>query len=227
MQCDACAAVWPVAGTILDLLEGPAERSVAERLRDARLVARAWDRNLRPLLAPMDPPSEILLVESLAAPRAGETVLDLACGTGLHAVHLAHRRELQVIGLDRSGPMLREAVHHLDEAGVIADLIRADPAALPFADATIDRVIDAGSLHLHPDLAAVLAEVVRVLRPGGCLVASGLLPERLRSLDRIEARAGVHRRNEAELRTLCEQAGLVDFERILLPPWIFLRARRA
>jgi SAM-dependent methyltransferase len=231
VHCEACGAVYPLAEGILEIGAGPenrGRRSIAQWLMESTVVARAYERSIRPLLAELDAESEHVLLRSLLAPAAGETLVDLSCGAGVHTCRFARDApDVRVIGLDRSAPMLQEAAHHLTEAGSTADLIRGDAVDLPFADGAVDAVLNVASLHLYGDPGAVLRQVARVLRPGGRFVCSTLLPERLQPLDRLEARAGVHRRDEESLRALCAGAGLAGFERIRLAPWIVFRVERA
>jgi ubiquinone/menaquinone biosynthesis C-methylase UbiE len=229
-HCEACGAVYPIAEGILDLTAGETRqrRSIAQWLMESQVVARAYERSVRPFFAELDTESEHVLLRALLAPAPGEALLDLSCGSGFHATRLAHDTpELRVIGLDRSAPMLHEATHHLNEAGVTVDLVRGEAADLPIADGALDAVLNVASLHLYPDAAAVLRQVARSLRPGGRFVCATLLPERLPQLGGLEARAGVHRYDEDRLRALCASAGLVRFERVRLAPWIVFRAVRA
>jgi SAM-dependent methyltransferase len=116
--------------------------------------------------------------------RPGDLVLDLGCGGGRHAYE-AQRRGAQVVALDTDRQELagvREmmAAVGADGAGGGAqgsptqpppagrgDAVAADGRRLPFADATFDRVIAAEVLEHVVDDRAVMAEVHRVLRPGG------------------------------------------------------------
>jgi ubiquinone/menaquinone biosynthesis C-methylase UbiE len=93
--------------------------------------------------------------------------LDAACGTGRHSEYLA-RRGHQVIGVDRSLQML--AVARAKIPG--GDFRAGDLHRLPVPDQHVDLVVCALALAHVPDLAAVLAEFARVLRPGGHLVIS-------------------------------------------------------
>lgn len=98
-----------------------------------------------------------------SATRSGSVLLDVACGGGLLSPYLAgsgHRH----IGLDLSSTALRQAAQH----GVTG--VRGNALALPFADASADVVVAGEVLEHVPGLPAVLAELVRVLRPGGTLV---------------------------------------------------------
>jgi demethylmenaquinone methyltransferase/2-methoxy-6-polyprenyl-1,4-benzoquinol methylase len=107
-----------------------------------------------------------------ADPRPGQRVLDVATGTGKLAL-LAARAvgpEGEVIGLDASQPMLDRARRAADRAGLRPGSIRwvfGDAMALPMADASVDAVTIGFGLRNLPDIDAALAEMVRVLRPGG------------------------------------------------------------
>ena len=77
------------------------------------------------------------------------------------------RPEGLALGVDISEPMLARAVRN--EAGPQVGFIRADAQRLPLRDNTVDAVVSIAVLQLVPGPAAVLAEVARVLRPGGRL----------------------------------------------------------
>lgn len=93
--------------------------------------------------------------------------LDAACGTGRHAAHLASLGHT-VIGVDATPEMLAVAREKLPEA----ELHEADLRDLPLPDDSVDLVVCGIALSHVPDLAPVLAELVRVLRPNGHLVLS-------------------------------------------------------
>jgi SAM-dependent methyltransferase len=95
--------------------------------------------------------------------------LDLGCGTGLYADVLAATGRT-VVGIDRSADQLRIA------RGRIRHLVRADAAAIPFADGTFTTVVAMWISTDVDDFAPVLAEAVRVLRPGGLLLSFGAHP---------------------------------------------------
>jgi SAM-dependent methyltransferase len=107
--------------------------------------------------------------------RQGDLVLDLGCGFGRHAYESA-RRGADVIALDAGADEVvgvASVFAAMVEQGELRDVrvatVRGDGLALPFDDATFDRVICSEVLeHLHDDRTA-MAELARVLRPGGTM----------------------------------------------------------
>lgn len=233
VRCEACAATYPVDEGVIDVLAGAPDPTLVQRMMESPRVARAYERGVRSVVRDvtlrkrLDEATELLAVRSLAAPPRGEPLLDLSCGTGLHARELASLPGAgPVVGLDRSLAMLHEALHHNLETRLAVDLVRADAAELPARDGTFAVIVNVGAFHLYPDASRVLAEVARVLRPGGAFVCGTVLPDSLAVVRRVEQRSGVFRRTEAELRGACEAAGLVHFERLLLAPAILFRVER-
>lgn len=105
----------------------------------------------------------------LAQLGPGQRALDVCCGTGDVALALA-RTGAQVTGLDFSPEMLAVARRRARALPAPVDFVQGDALALPFADATFDAVTLSYGLRNLADFAAGLAEMARVLRPGGRLV---------------------------------------------------------
>lgn len=101
------------------------------------------------------------------AARAGAVLLDVACGAGLLAPHV---RDLgyRHVGVDLTRSALDQA------AGRAVLPVLGDAGRLPFADGCADVVVAGEILEHVPDLPAVVAELCRVLRPGGLLVLDTL-----------------------------------------------------
>ncbi|MFO7696137.1 MAG: methyltransferase domain-containing protein [Anaerolineae bacterium] len=148
---------------------------------------------------------------------SGVQVLDVACGRGTSAVHLAKRFGCQVTGLDYGAGNVAAAEAHAAEIGVthLTVFRRGDAEGLPFEDGAFDAVISECSFCTFPDKATAAAEMARVLRPGGRLgltdmTVSGPLPDEIQSLlawVACVAGAGQPEDYVATLRT----AGFVDF----------------
>jgi SAM-dependent methyltransferase len=104
----------------------------------------------------------------------GEQVLDLGCGFGRHAFEV-YRRGANVVAVDRSAEELEqvsglframETAGEVDR-GLLARTVRADLLSLPFPDASFDAVIASEVLEHIPADEQALAEIARVVRPGG------------------------------------------------------------
>ena len=108
----------------------------------------------------------------VARPRAGERILDIATGSGDLARAFAKRvgpgGEVWLTDINRR--MLERGRDRLLDAGLIAPAVQCDGERLPFASATFDCVSVAFGLRNMTHKDAALAEMRRVLRPGGRLV---------------------------------------------------------
>jgi ubiquinone/menaquinone biosynthesis C-methylase UbiE len=95
-------------------------------------------------------------------------VLEVAVGTGLNLPY--YPAGISLTGIDLSPAMLAVALDRAGALSLAADLREASADALPFPDASFDTVVCAVSLCNIPDDRAAIAEMFRVLRPGGKLV---------------------------------------------------------
>lgn len=119
---------------------------------------------------------------------AGERVLDMGCGAGRHAFEL-YRRGADVVAFDQDADELAAvsdmfaAMRKAGEVpvGADADVKQGDALQLPFADGEFDRVVAAEVLEHIPDDETAIAELARVLRPGGTIAVTvpRWLPERI------------------------------------------------
>mgnify|MGYP001078042885 CR=1 FL=1 len=131
--------------------------------------ARQWDDLARTLLPVPD-----YLPRLLASVPHGGTVVEVGVGTGGLLADLAARAD-DVIGVDHSPAMLEEARRRLKGQGVRGiDLRLGEMSHLPLPDASVGCALLNMVLHHAPDPPAVLAEIRRVLVPGGLLLIADL-----------------------------------------------------
>lgn len=111
----------------------------------------------------------------LAAERAvspGNLAIDVGTGTGDLAVELHRAGGTRVLGADFSPHMLAAAARRHDASSI--EWLQADVLGLPFPDGVFDCLTNAFVLRNLADLRAGLAEMARVVRPGGRLVCLDL-----------------------------------------------------
>jgi demethylmenaquinone methyltransferase / 2-methoxy-6-polyprenyl-1,4-benzoquinol methylase len=116
-----------------------------------------------------DPRWRRAMVTAVAA-SPEDRVLDVATGTGLVAETLVSRYGCRVVGLDQSAAMLGRAREKLERDPSLADrveLFEGEAERLPFRDREFDHLTFTYLLRYVDDPAATLAELARVVRPGG------------------------------------------------------------
>jgi len=135
-------------------------------------IAPTYDRYARLLSLGQDPRWRRFLVSRIEA-GPGDTVLDVATGTGAVAIEIARRTEAHVVGLDQSPEMLAHARERIDRAGLgdRIELFEGRAEDLPFADGSFAALSFTYLLRYVADPAATMRELARVVRPGG-VVAS-------------------------------------------------------
>lgn len=131
-----------------------------------------WDRFAPQYDRQMRLPGRFLFPDGRAwAPaQAAGDVLEVGVGTGLNLPW--YPDGIRYTGVDLSPGMLAIARARARELGLDADLREASADALPFDDASFDTVISTITLCSVPDERAAIAEMSRVLRPGGRLILS-------------------------------------------------------
>jgi ubiquinone/menaquinone biosynthesis C-methylase UbiE len=151
----------------------------------------------------------------------GTSVIDVGCGAGRHSFE-AYRRGADVIAFDQNAAELAEVdtmLQAMGQAGEApasakAQVVVGDARALPYPDGTFDSVIASEILEHIPDDESVIAELIRVLKPGGSLAVTvpRWLPERICWLlsDEYHANDGGHIRiyRAAQLRAKVERRGM-------------------
>jgi SAM-dependent methyltransferase len=108
---------------------------------------------------------------------AGARVLDIPCGGGVALRGLRPGQGVEYVAADIARSMLDRTVRAAERRGV-ADQVTpriADVGDLPFEDASFDLIVSFTGLHCFPDPERAVAELARVLRPGGVITGSTLL----------------------------------------------------
>jgi arsenite methyltransferase len=111
------------------------------------------------------------LVRAALGARPGERLLDAGCGPGFYVAELADEvgDDGSVVGIDESADMLALAAARSEGRSNVS-FVEAGVTALPFSDGEFDGAICVQVLEYVPDVDAAVAELYRVLRPGGRVV---------------------------------------------------------
>lgn len=170
----------------------------------------------------------------------GTTVIDVGCGAGRHTFE-AYRRGADVVGFDQSVSDLNDVdtmLRAMREEGEVplsakGEAVKGDALDLPYDDGTFDCVIASEILEHIPDDERAIAELVRVLKPGGALAITvpRWLPEKVCWLlsDEYHANEGGHVRiykaDELRDKVLAHGLGLTHthHEHALHAPYWWLK----
>jgi len=175
----------------------------------ARKVAGAWQ----------------LPIDWLNIPRGG-VALDVGSGPGNVTASLARAAgpDGLAVGVDISEPMLARAVSA--HAGPNVGFLRADAQELPLRDETVDAAVSLAVLQLIPNPATTVAEIARVLKPGGRVALMVPTAGRGGQLLRRLPHGGVHFFGEDEIGDLFEEVGLVGVRTKTLGNIQWVRGRK-
>ena len=198
--CVGCGRSFPVDGGVLDLRldaggasgaykEPPAKSGT--RLFQSELISSAYENGWRQSFAWAGFPGEeaeaaIAMEYMETAGATGGVVLDVSCGSGLFSRRFAASGKFaKVVASDFSGAMMRQTKSYCDQDAVLRTkaegpdpsllFVRADVGRLPFATGSLDAVHAGAAMHCWPSPSAAVAEISRVLKPGGVFLASTFL----------------------------------------------------
>jgi ubiquinone/menaquinone biosynthesis C-methylase UbiE len=154
--------------------------------------------------------------------REGDHVLDIGSGSGTDALICANLVGAtgRVFALDMTAPM-RAKLQTAATAAEIdhIEILEGDAETIPLSDAAVDVVTSNGVLNLVPDKPRAIAEIYRVLKPGGCLqiadiALSRAVSERFRQDPQMWAECVVGAVEEDKYLAMLRAAGFEDVERI-------------
>jgi SAM-dependent methyltransferase len=104
---------------------------------------------------------ELNLLLRILEPRAGESLLDVGCGTGFFTRELAGRITGRIIGADLNNEWVRYA---LQKGGIRSTYVAADARVLPFRKDSFDMVVSIAALCFIKDPLAAIHEIIRITR---------------------------------------------------------------
>lgn len=153
-----------------------------------------------------------MLARLAGALPASPTIVDVGCSTGYLLADLRSRLpDAKLIGVDLVASGLRKAHVHVPDAL----LLHADACSLPLQDSSVDGVLSANLLEHVPDDRRALAEIFRILRPGGRAVV--VVPVSPRNYDCYDRLLGHERRyGRREISLKAHEAGMLVLQDIHL-----------
>ncbi|CAA0840777.1 Uncharacterized methyltransferase -chloroplastic, partial [Striga hermonthica] len=136
------------------------------------------------------PEKEFEMIKDYLKPVLGGNVIDASCGSGMFS-RLFSRSGLfsHVVALDFSETMLKQCFEFIKQENNFPKenltLVRADISRLPFVSGSVDAVHAGAALHCWPSPLAAVAEISRVLKPGGLFVATTFVFDVVRQISSL------------------------------------------
>jgi len=168
------------AGELVEFLGGPVGHQLWSSSKAGFTIvsgeshAEAFDWVVENRLKHTYPMTAMRILGELGGIRKG-ICIDIGCGTGNLDVELAKRSEFKIVGLDIDGDMQPLFEKRMKEAGLDKRITCKVGAldAIPFEDGSIDLIAGVGPVLIWGDRQKKLAEIYRVLRPGGVALVGG------------------------------------------------------
>ncbi|XP_030453478.1 uncharacterized methyltransferase At1g78140, chloroplastic-like isoform X1 [Syzygium oleosum] len=249
LQCGTCQKTYVGNETHFDLTAACGTKEYGESMALSTelfrsplvsyLYERGWRQNFVWGGFP-GPEKEFELTKGFLKPVLGGNIIDASCGSGLFSRLFAKSGLFSlVIALDYSENMLKQCYEFIQgEENFPKEnlaLVRADISRLPFASSSIDAVHAGAALHCWPSPSTAVAEISRVLRPGGVFVATTYLLDGpfalfplLRPLrQNITQISGSHIfLSEGELEDLCRTCGLIGVKFVRNERFVMISASK-
>ncbi|OMO93822.1 Methyltransferase type 11 [Corchorus capsularis] len=249
LQCNTCKKTYVGNETHLDLVASSGSKQYDESMPMATelfrtplvsfLYERGWRQNFIFGGFP-GPEKEFDLAKNYLKPVIDGNIIDASCASGLFSRLFAKSGLFShVVALDYSENMMRQCYEFIEKEENFpkekVTLVRADISRLPFKSSSVDAVHAGAALHCWPSPSTAVAEISRVLRPGGVFVATtyildgpfSFVPFLRNFRERIKAISGSHAfLSERELEEICRACGLVGFTCIRNGLFVMISARK-
>ncbi|XP_057815197.2 uncharacterized methyltransferase At2g41040, chloroplastic [Cryptomeria japonica] len=248
-QCKECKKAYSSRDVYIDLTVtgGSSEydeyRPVTTEMFRSPIVSFVYERGWRQRFATSGfpgPDEEFKMAQKFFQPAAGGLLVDASCGSGLFSRRFAKCGIYSgVVALDFSENMLRQCYEFIkgDKDLVKGNLalVRADISRLPFTTGSVDAVHAGAAIHCWPSPSSAVAEICRVLKPGGVFVATTfVLPEYadwdivkpLRRVVKQAANISSGYLTEREIQELIKTCAFVDYSVIRRQGFIMISARK-
>ncbi|KAJ0570111.1 putative demethylmenaquinone methyltransferase [Helianthus annuus] len=250
LNCTTCKKAYTSNETHLDLTLTSGSKKYSEyvpassELFRSPVVSFLYERGWRQAFSIWGgfpgPEKEFEMMKDYLKPAIGGSIIDASCASGLFSRLFAKSGQFSlVVALDFSESMLKQCYDFIKQEDNISQenliLVRADIARLPFASNSIDAVHAGAALHCWPSPSAGVAEISRILRPGGVFVATtyvvdgpySFIPFLSPLRQNIGQISGSHIfLSDRELKDLCSTCGLVDYTCVRNRRFVMISARK-
>ncbi|KAG5034565.1 hypothetical protein AAZX31_04G099900 [Glycine max] len=235
-QCSTCQKTYIGNQTHLDLTATGGAKSYGESMPASTelfrvplisfLYERGWRQTFSVWGGFPGPEKEFELMKGFLKPILGGNIIDASCASGLFSRLFAKSGLFSfIVALDYSENMLQQCYEFIQQEENFPKenfiLVRADISRLPFVSSSVDAVHAGAALHCWPSPLAAVAEISRVLRPGGVFVATtyildgpfSVIPFLSSLRQNVRQVSGSYIfLSERELEDLCRACGLVGFK---------------
>ncbi|XP_019417265.1 PREDICTED: uncharacterized methyltransferase At1g78140, chloroplastic-like [Lupinus angustifolius] len=250
LQCSTCQKTYVGNQTHLDLTTTGESKTYGEPMPASTelfrvplvsfLYERGWRQSFSVWGGFPGPEKEFELMKDFLKPVLSGNIIDASCGSGLFSRLFAKSGLFSlVVALDYSENMLQQCYEFIQQEENFPKenfiLVRADISRLPFISNSVDAVHAGAALHCWPSPLAAVAEISRVLRPGGVFVATTYIvdgpftfvPFLSTVRQNIRQASGSYVfLSERELEDLCRVCGLVGFKCIRNGRFVMISATK-